>query len=352
MRNMASVYITKTSDESLRRRLIEGLEFINWEDKVKPGSTVFIKPNLTWIEYTKGVTTSPTLVEHLIDILRVRAGRIIVGESDGGNHAFTADQAFVGHGLDKICESRAVELLNLSRLPAVSVEEEILDRRVSVVLPRLLLEEVDCFISVPVMKVHAMTGVSLSIKNLWGCYSDSMRCLHHKFLDHKLALIAKKLKPQIVVIDGKYALDGHGPMFGSAVRMDMLLCSDNVVAADAVGANIMGMHPSTHSHSTLGGILPTRLTHISVASRAGLGPIDHCDFTSNEDWKAYARTFSVRKTMMDRLCILTFNSEFLAEIVFKSKLTGPIFKLSDRLVRNETELNMVVACRSKSRTYQ
>ena len=60
------------------------------------------------------------------------------------------------------------------------IEEEMIwgeRKKVKVQLPNLLLEEIDCFISVPVLKVHVMTGVTLSIKNLWECHPDTMRGL-------------------------------------------------------------------------------------------------------------------------------------------------------------------------------
>jgi len=342
---LPSVYVKSIDD--IQKNLSEGLSFIEWTKIITPGSTVFIKPNLTWTEYTPGVTTSPDLIRCLISIIKDRAGRIIVGESDGGNHAFTADDAFRGHGLDRICREQGIELVNLSRLPSVEIEEEVLGKRVRVVLPKMLVDEVDCFISVPVLKVHAMTGVSLSIKNLWGCYSDPMRCLHHKHLDYKLALIARKVNPRIVVIDGKYALDNHGPMFGTPTDMNLLICSDNPVLADVTGAEIMGMHPSEFSRFGLGGVRPTRLSHISVAIEAGLGQTESGGIRRNCDWKEFVKHFVVRRTLMDRLCMFTFNSEFVSRIVFKSVLTKSIFALSDKFIRNQTELQMATSCRNK-----
>ena len=42
-------------------------------------------------------------------------------------------------------------------------------------------------------------------------------------------------------MDAKYALDGHGPMYGEAKRMDMILASNNPVVIDALGTAIMGI---------------------------------------------------------------------------------------------------------------
>ena len=52
------------------------------------------------------------------------------------------------------------------------------------------LLNVDESISLPVLKVHAATKVSMSIKNLWGCHPDTPRLLNHKNLAEKLTLIA------------------------------------------------------------------------------------------------------------------------------------------------------------------
>ena len=118
---------------------------------------------------------------------------MILGESDGGNHSFTADASFKGHNMPEICKETGVELVNLSNLPSRKVEGSINSKNISVTLPQMLLDDVDCFISVPVLKVHVMTSVTLSMKNLWGCNPDTMRCLHHKNLNEKLALITKVL---------------------------------------------------------------------------------------------------------------------------------------------------------------
>ena len=226
-------YISHAMD--LEKTIPDSLEFIRWKDHVSPDTTVFVKPNFTLPYYKEGVTTNPRVLHHLLGLLRDRAGRVIVGESDGGNHSFTADQAFRGHGMQEICRDTGTELVNLSTIPAKNVEGVVQGRSVKVQLPAMLLEDVDCFISVPLLKVHVMTTVTLSMKNLWGCYPDTMRCLHHKNLSRKLALITRSLNPQLVLIDGTFALDGHGPMYGTPVKTDLILSADNPVVADSLG---------------------------------------------------------------------------------------------------------------------
>jgi uncharacterized protein (DUF362 family) len=310
-------YISKITD--LDSDLQKSLDFVNWKSQVKAGSTVFIKPNFTYPFYKEGITTSPALIKSLLEILKDRAGRVIVGESNGGNHSFTADQAFKGHNMHQICNEAGAELVNLSNIPSVWVSDKIQGKTVKVQLPKMLLEEVDCFISVPVLKVHVMTGVTLSIKNLWGCYPDTMRCLHHKHLGHKLALITKALNPKLAIIDGTYSLDGHGPMFGTPKRTDLLLASNNPVILDSLGAYVMGI--------SLG-----EAEHIMIAEETGLGSTDLRDaIIEGISCEELKMNFEINKTIIDRLSVLLFNSEILAKAVMDSPVSPLIYAIAKNL---------------------
>jgi uncharacterized protein (DUF362 family) len=97
--------------------------------------------------------------------------------------------------------------------------------------------------------------------NLWGCYPDPMRLLHHKNLDYKLALLNKLVKNRVQIIDGFWSLDGHGPMEGAPVGTDKLLIANNSVAADAAAACLMNLEA-------------TKIGHKKVAEQFGLGTAD------------------------------------------------------------------------------
>ncbi len=302
------------ADSDVKASLQRGLQYIEWDRYVNSKSTVFIKPNFTFPRHIEGVTTSPELLRSLLQLLKGKAGRVILGESDGANHAFTAEEALEGHGMYDICKEEGAEAVSLSGMPSTTIESSVLGKKVQVQLPDLLLHDIDCFISVPVFKVHAMTTVTLSLKNSWGCVPDTMRCLLHQDLAHKLALIADRLKPRIVIIDGLYSLDKHGPMYGEAVRTDLLLVSDNTVAADALGATIMGFTPS-------------HISHLAMAGKAGLGPLALTDMEVNADWSRYRRQFQIERTLIDRASSLLFHSGMLAKIVMDSALTPLIYKV-------------------------
>jgi uncharacterized protein (DUF362 family) len=314
-------FITKVTD--LRQDIYKSLEFIEWKKHISNDSTVFVKPNFTFPYYKEGITTNPLVLRDLLGLLKDNAGRVIIGESDGGNHSFSADTAFKGHRMAEICKETGAELVNLSKQPSRYIEETIQGKRVKVQVPDLLVDEIDCSISVPVLKVHVMTIVTLSIKNLWGCYPDTMRCLHHKNLSWKLALLTKVLKPKIVLIDGTYALNGHGPMYGDAVKTDLIIVANNSVVADAFSSAIMGIPAS-------------QVEHIMIAEKEGLGTTNLDTVQFNDDWKRYQMKFQVNKTIVDRLSTILFNSECMAKLVMDSPLKPIIYGVATKL-RNTNE---------------
>lgn len=302
----------------LDKDLTKSLDSIGWTNQVKTDSTVFVKPNFTYPYYRQGITTNPNLLKPLLELLKNRGRRVIIGESDGGYRAFSADQAFKGHSIPEICKDTGAELVNLSKMERSVITGAVQGRETNTQVPTMLLEEIDCFVDVPVLKVHAMTGVTLSIKNLWGCNPDTMRCLDHKHLDYRLALLTKTLNPNLVIVDGTYALDNHGPMYGEAKKTDLVLTSDNAVLADSLGAAIMG--------------IPLRkASHILLAHREGLGPIDLLDSGVLDDWRDLKMTFSVKKTALDRLSTLLFRNDVLARVVMDSRLTPYIHRIAGHL---------------------
>jgi uncharacterized protein (DUF362 family) len=209
-----SAFISQTSG-NIKSTVKNALEYIHFRDVAKSDSTVFVKPNFTFPYPAKGVTTSPELLRVLLPLLANNCRRLIVGESDGGSSSFPAEKAFLEHGMYKICKEAGADLVNLSKLPNEFVESTILGKKVKVLVPSLLLKDVDCTVSVPTLKVHVVTTASLGMKNLWGCYPDTMRCLHHQNLEYKLTLLAKVINPKITLIDGLFGLNDHGPMYGT-----------------------------------------------------------------------------------------------------------------------------------------
>lgn len=212
-------------DDSLRETIRRALEWIGWEEIVSRGARVAIKPNLTLPEHKPGVTTSPEALRAVLEIVKERTDRVAVVESDGGYGAYSASEAFSGHGYDRICRELGVELVNLCDEASENIVVEAKGRNYALPLPCRLLKETDVFVTMPVPKVHAMTRVSLAYKNQWGCIPDAMRLRLHFIFDDAIVAINRILKPQICLGDGTHFLDRHGPLDGEAVPMNLIIAA-------------------------------------------------------------------------------------------------------------------------------
>jgi len=206
------VFIERINEDYLGR-IREGFSFVDIAAKIRAGDTVFIKPNLTFPHYREGVMTSPECVEQLVVALKDYTSNIIIGESDGGGYnRFSMDEVFEKTGLRSIAKKHNVKLVNLSKLTPRNIYFHYKQREFSVPLPQLLLDEVQLFITVPVPKIHANTGVSMSIKNQWGCIQEpTLRLKLHPYFKKVILEINKAINVGISVIDGRYGLNRNGP---------------------------------------------------------------------------------------------------------------------------------------------
>ena len=145
-----------------------------------------------------------------------------------------------------------------------------------------------------------------------------MRGLHHQNLSYKITLLAKLLNPKFTLVDGLYGLNTHGPLFGDPVKMNIILASNNVVVADALGTLIMK--------------LPLKKArHILVAEKEGLGTTKLELVRINTNWKQFCRQFHLRRTLLDNASQLLFNSDVAAKLVIDSPLTPLLYSLAGKL---------------------
>ena len=107
-----------------------------------------------------------------------------------------------------------------------------------------LVRDADAIITVPVMKTHDQTEVTLGMKNLKGLLVDTQKKdFHKKGLIEGVVDWNLHLKPCLEIIDGTYGQQGLGPIFGETKKMDLIVGSKDLVACEAVTSKIMGYEP-------------------------------------------------------------------------------------------------------------
>lgn len=270
-----------------------------------PSSRVAIKPNFTYPYYKPGVTTSPAVIREVVRVLRQYTQRIAIVETDGGYGAWKVVEAFAGHGIYELQKEFGVQPVNLCEEPSESIEFRSGFRQYRLPLPTRLLHETDLFITMPVPKIHCMTGLTLSYKNQWGCIPDIMRLRRHYIFDDAIVAINKALKP-VVLADGTYFLDKNGPMEGEPVKMDLIIGATSAGAFDLYVSELMGFHWSRVRHlrrAVALGDMPSRLEDIEF----NVSPSE-----------ARTHTFRLERTMRNWIALTGFKSRFITWLGYES----------------------------------
>ena len=190
------VFVEKIAQNSkdLEKEFLRSFNSLPIIDEFNKANAVFIKPNLTYPNFKKGVTTRIEFIEDLISALRKinDTTKIYIGEGEGGYNSFSMTEAMQSMGFYEL-EKRFqnVKVVNISQIPSKAVELKVGGKPYLINLPELFFDEIDFSITCPVPKVHCMTKISLSFKNQWGCLPDTMRMKNHYVFNKIIGQICK-----------------------------------------------------------------------------------------------------------------------------------------------------------------
>ena len=253
----SKVILRSVEDSSVKAMVREVAEACDFEAVVQKDARVVIKVNLSTPdpEMAHASNTSKELLEEVILLLKERTDRIVVGESDGMR--YPTEEAFEVSGYYPILERHGVQAMNFTKderveVAALGIKGQTLSRT---------LVEADVFVSLPVLKTHATTVFTGTLKNQFGCYPQHDRILLHPRLDKVIVKINEVLKPRLVIMDAITAMEGRGPINGEPRVMNVILGSRDPVALDATAMRLIGLDPYTCKHAVL-------------ASEVGLGHMD------------------------------------------------------------------------------
>lgn len=252
---MARVAVFRGQDPvELTVRALEAIEG-DLEGLLRSGRPVLVKPNYITADHpSTGITTDARVVEGVVKFLKERGVEdVVIGEGSGFADTL---EAFRVAGVDRVAERWGVGLVDLNRDEFVEVRppSPLALRRVRVA--RTAVER--AVVSVPKLKVHRLATVTLGLKNVMGALASKGR-MHNGRLHENIADLASVLRPSLTVIDGVVAGEVHETS-RSPVRMDLVIASADPVAADAVGAAVMGIRPE-------------EVKHLVLAARKGLGTL-------------------------------------------------------------------------------
>jgi uncharacterized protein (DUF362 family) len=252
------------------------------------GKRVLLKPNAGRIAQScSGITTHPEVVAAAIDAFREAGADVAVGESPITGVKVT--EAFEATGIAAEAKKRNCPLIDMDVRPFIEVE--IPDGRV---LHKLKLcadvPEFDIIVSIPVMKMHMHTDVTLSVKNMKGClWRRSKVKLHmlapiegsdEKPINVAIVDMASVLRPHLAIIDGTVGMEGLGPGAGEPKQLDCVVVGVDGFAADAVACRLMGTRAQD-------------VPHLYMGAERNLGVIDLSRINvSPENWQDWSCSFA------------------------------------------------------------
>jgi uncharacterized protein (DUF362 family) len=310
------VYLGSLLEKNYLENIQAGFDFIHLPELFEPGAKVFIKPNLTFPEYRPGVMTNPQAIEAAVAALREYTPNIFIGDSDsGGYNRFSMDEVYRNIGILSLVEKYGVTIVNLSKMERRPIQFSAGRQNFSLPLPVFLMDEIDLFITMPVPKIHANTGLSLSFKNQWGCIPENTDRLHlHPYFKQAILAVNRAVKARVAIVDGKFGLNQNGPMKGVPVPLDWLMVSDHIGAAARTACDLLQVPVE-------------KVPHLEFARQNGWIPAP-AEITLNQEIQPFTREkFYLKRKFMDLPGLLAFKSPLIAYLAYFSPLAGFLHKV-------------------------
>lgn len=289
------VSIVRIKNGNIPKAVEEAIELLGGIKSVTTGrDRILLKPNL--VAPDRKYTTKVEVVKAIAQVLQKAGKEVMIGEGSAaaesfnsfGNETYITKKREILDGMQRyvfdtlgyteMARSLNIPLINLHSGDIVEVPLMNGYAAKSVKIHRILTE-VDLVCSVPMMKTHVLATVTLSMKNLIGLYPGTeyyaMRSwLHDRALEKGSTGVAfevidinRAVKTGLSVIDASSAMEGNGPTAGTLVDMGLLIAGTCPLAADMVGATLMGFEINEIPAFTLAhqsGISPGRLEDIEI----------------------------------------------------------------------------------------
>jgi len=189
---------------------------------VSTGDDVIVKPNVCvdYRTYEYAATTNPWVVGEIVRMcLEAGAGRVRVMDFPFGGDS---ESAYWSSGIQE-------------QVLAAGGEMD------------------DVVINVPIAKHHSLARLTLGMKNLMGVIRD--RPYMHGNLGQRLADLTSRVRPALTIVDAVRILQRSGPTGGrlsDVQKMDTVIASPDIVAADSYAATLFGLQPTDLSYIVSG----------------------------------------------------------------------------------------------------
>lgn len=227
---------------------------------VRKGDFVVVKPNIAWNQRPEiGATTNPAVVAEVVKMCKeAGAERVLVMDYVIDK---PAEMVLGLSGIMDACTKAGAEV------KAAQNESDF--RKIDIPKGKAIksdtclkeLQKADVWINVPIAKVHAMTTLTLGLKNMMGCIWDRQGW-HQNSLHQCIADYATAVRPDLTILDANRIMLTGGPKGpGKTKDLGQVIAGVDPVAVDAYGATLFGLKAES-------------IEHIKLAYELGVGEID------------------------------------------------------------------------------
>jgi len=223
------------------------------EEIITHESRVLIKPNMLQPAPSgHGLVTDARVTEAVTKVvLGLGPGSVIIGDGAGAGYDFpghSTEEAFKQSGTLEVARRLGVELRNLNRdaFEEITIHKANVMDRVRIAKTAL---ESDVIISLPVLKSHIRTHVTLSLKNMKGVMPGAEKRKTHRLgLDLAIVDLNSVIRPSYAVIDGTVGMEGLWQYPQDRREVGVVIAGRDPLAVDIVGTSLMGIDPHQVMH--------------------------------------------------------------------------------------------------------
>jgi uncharacterized protein (DUF362 family)/Pyruvate/2-oxoacid:ferredoxin oxidoreductase delta subunit len=243
----SSVSIVKCQDyneDKVLRGLRESIDLIGGiQTFVKKGQRVLLKPNLLYGKPPeKAVTTHPSIVKGMIQIVQEAGGLPFIGDSASvGSLKSTAEKA----GIKAVADAMKCPLVEF-------VKPVLPPHGGGKIFKQLEIDQValgaDVIINLPKFKTHSLTLLTLGVKNLFGCIPGPRKAQWHLKAGENRETFAQILvdlyqiiRPSLTLLDGIVGMEGNGPNSGRPIPLGLILASMDSLSLDQIVCDLLGI---------------------------------------------------------------------------------------------------------------
>lgn len=230
-------------DESMRTLL----EAADLYETLKGEKQVILKPNL--VEALEPPVTTPApFIDAIINQIEIHCPHLRIIIADGtGSLSYDTFHCFDVLGYISLAELRGVELVDLNEEPSRHLKNSDCSRWPEMYLPELIFNSF--LISVPVLKAHSMSRVTLTMKNMMGCAPPAHfqgnggwgKSSFHQQIHEAIFDLNRYRTPDFTILDASIGMSqAHlwGPTCDPPVGK--IAVSYDPVAIDSYGTSLLG----------------------------------------------------------------------------------------------------------------